>query len=81
MASTNEADDLKEEIARKRKAGPSIAVLKICEPIEDALQDVTLMLTAPLIRGDRKQDQSFRKLCPTAIKKYTMNIIRTLFPG
>jgi hypothetical protein len=81
MASTNEADDLKEEIARKRKAGPSIAVLNICEPIEDALQDGTLILTDPLIRGDGKPDQSFRKLCPTAIEKYTMNILRTLFTG
>jgi hypothetical protein len=56
MSSTNEADDLKDEIGRKRKAGPSIAVLSMCEPIEEAFQDGTLMLTDPLIRGDGKPD-------------------------
>jgi hypothetical protein len=81
MASTEEADDFEEEIGRKRKAAPSIAMLNTCGPIEDALQDGTLMLAAPLIRGDGKPENRFRKLCPTATEEYIMNIVRTLFPG
>jgi hypothetical protein len=56
MPSTNEADDLKDEIGRKRRAGPSIAVLSMCESIEEVFQDGTLMLTDHLIRGDGKPD-------------------------